>query len=147
MNSLDWLIYQRLSSLTGREYDWVFEFGGGLSLTVTCLWRLLLAGRICLTSEDHGQQFGLPAPIDAAAKFNGLVSGALVTKVSLQSGTLDLEIRFGTGHVLQILPDSSGYESWIARNPPLEFIAVGGGELATMNSNDYFRGNSREPAG
>jgi hypothetical protein len=39
-------------------------------------------------------------------------------------------LGFGSGHLLQIIPNSAGYEAWnlwIDRN---QFIAVGGGELA-----------------
>ena len=132
MDSLAWLAQHRLQSVLHREYDWVFTFNGEASLMVSCLWRLIEKGRIRFTSEDEGQKFGLPAPVDAAAELNRRVGNAAVETVVLREHTLDLELRFDTGHVLQIIPDSSGYEAWIASDHDKQFIAVGGGELAIL---------------
>lgn len=102
-------------------------------LVVSCLWRLMEGNRIRFTSEDEGQQFGLPSPVDAASELNRRIANAAVHSISLRDNTLDLEIRFDTGHVLQVIPDSSGYESWIAHNHTRQFIAIGGGELAIFD--------------
>src|ERR1051326_782671 len=112
MNQLSWLIGHRFESLTRREYDWVVVFDKDASLVIACLWRLIECGRVRFTSEDDGQQFGLPAPVNAAAEINGRLSRATVEAVELRQGLLDLELRFSTGHSLQILPNSSGYEAW-----------------------------------
>jgi hypothetical protein len=130
MSELAWLVGHRFHSLTRREYDWVVAFAKDASLVIACLWRLVESGRIRVTSEDDGQQFGLPAPVDAAAEVNGRLAGAAVEAVELRQGLLDLELRFSTGHSLQIIPDSSGYEAWNVCNGNRQFIAVGGGELA-----------------
>lgn len=130
MNSLAWLTQRRLQSVLRRDGDWVFSFDNGAALVVSCLWRFLEDGRIRLTSADEGQQFGLPAPVDAAAELNRRVANAAVEGVVLLANTLDLELRFDTGHVLQFIPDSAGYEAWIANDREQQFIAVGGGELA-----------------
>jgi hypothetical protein len=132
MGSLAWLAQRRLQSVLHREYDWVFGFDGNAALVVNCLWRLLEDGRIRFTSEDEGQQFGLPAPVDAAAELNQRLANASLLSVVLRENTLDLELRFDTGHVLQVIPDSSGYEAWIAHDRDKQFIAVGGGELAIL---------------
>jgi hypothetical protein len=116
-----------------REHDWVFAFDGEARLTTDSLWRLLEAGRIRVTSEDDGQQFGLPAPIVAADEVSRRVVGGSVESVDMRAGTLDLEFRFGTGHVLQVLPTSSGYEAWNVRGNSKLFIATGGGELAVFD--------------
>jgi hypothetical protein len=55
--------------------------------------------------------------------------------VRIEEGTLDLSIAFGSGHVLELLPDSSGYEAWQLGGGGMLAIAVGGGRL------DLFRGN------
>ncbi len=99
---------------------------------MACLWRLVEAGRIRFTSEDDGQQFGLPAPVDAASEVNGRLVGAAVEAVQLRKGLLDLELRFSTGHSLQVIPDSSGYEAWQVSRGNRQFIAGGGGELAVF---------------
>lgn len=130
MNELQWPVGQRFQSLARREYDWVVAFDSGASLVVACLWRLVEGGRIRFTSADDGHQFGLPAPVDAAAEVNARLAGAAVEAVELRAGLLDLELRFDTGHWLQIIPDSSGYEAWHLGIGNRVFIAVGGGELA-----------------
>jgi len=139
MNELAWLVGHRFQSIARREYDWVVAFDKNASLVVACLWRLVESGRIRFTSEDDGHQFGLPAPVDAAAEINGRLGGAAVDAVELRQGLLDLEVRFSTGHSLQIIPDSAGYEAWIVCSGSRQFIAVGGGELAIFGG-DVGRG-------
>ena len=132
MNDLAWLVGLRFQSFVRREYDWVVTFDKDTSLVVACLWRLVESGRIRITSADDGQQFGLPAPVDAAAEVNGSLAGAEVEGVELRQGLLDLELRFSTGHAIQIIPDSSGYEAWNVSGRNGQVIAVGGGELAVF---------------
>jgi hypothetical protein len=133
MDSLAWLAQRRLQSVLHRNVaDWVFAFDDEATLVVSCLWRLIENSRIRFTSEDEGQQFGLPVLVDAAAELNRRVANATVEAVVLREHTLDLELRFDTGHVLQIIPDSSGYESWIAYDRGKQFIAVGGGRLTIL---------------
>ena len=50
----------------------------------------------------------------AALELNKRLNGTKSTAVTLRGGTLDLEIFFDSGHVLQLIPDSSCYESWSA---------------------------------
>ena len=71
--------------------------------------------------------------MDAAAEVNGRLAEASVEVVNLRQGLLDLELRFSTGHMLQIIPDSSGYEAWNVCSRNSQFIAVGGGDLAVVN--------------
>ena len=134
MNDLDWLIGHRLQSLIRRDYDWVASFDKDASIVIGCLWRLLESGRIRFTSTDDGYQFGLPAPVDAAAEVNRRIGGVVVEAVVLQDGLLDLTLRFSTGHCLQIIPDSSGYESWTAHGGNQQSIATGGGKLAIVGA-------------
>lgn len=129
MNDLDWLVQHRLQSLIRREYDWVFLFDGEASLVVGCLWRLVEDGRIRFTSEDDGHRFGLSAPLEVAVEVNRRIAGASVKAVTLQQGTLDLELLFNTGHLLQIIPASSGYEAWSISKENRDFTALGGGSL------------------
>ncbi len=129
MSELAWLVGYRFQALTRREFDWVLVFDKDVNLVVACLWRLVEDGHIRCTSQDDGQQFGLPAPVDAAAEVNRRLAQALVEAVQLRVGVLDLEFRFSTGHVLQVIPDSSGYEAWNLCSGCKQFIAAGGGEL------------------
>ena len=132
MNELAWLVGHRFQSLARREYDWVVALDKEASVVVACLWRLVESGRIRFTSEDDGHQFGLPAPVDAVAEVNRRLAGAAVEAVELREGLLDLELRFSTGHSLQVIPDSSGYEAWQVSSGDRQIIAVGGGELAVF---------------
>lgn len=128
-SDVEWLVGHRLQSFDRREYDWTVGFDRQSWVVVACLWRLLEAGRVRFTSEDEGQKFGLPAPVDAAAEVTRRIVGALVEAIELRDGTLDLDIRFSSGHILQVIPDSSGYEVWHLSDGAREFIAVGGGNL------------------
>jgi hypothetical protein len=139
MNDLAWFVGHSVQSLTRRESDWVLDFDKGVHLVIACLWRLVEAGRIRVTSEDNGHQFGLPAPVDAAAEVNRRLAKASVAAVELREGTLDLELHFDSGHVFQIIPDSSGYEAWDLSKGSSQFIAVGGGELAIFDSHQARR--------
>ena len=133
MDPLSWLVGSRLQSVRRNDHDWLFTFDGPATLVVWCLWRLTDAGRVRLASEDDGQRFGLPAPVDAAGEAARCLAGAVVTAVDVRDGALDLELRFGTGHALQVIPTSAGYEAWTAVGPPpdrRQVVAVGGGELA-----------------
>jgi hypothetical protein len=84
MNELAWLVEHRFESVTQREYDWLFAFDKNITLTVDCLWRLIEDGRIRLTSQDEGQQFGLPAPVNAAEEINCRLAQTLITAVELR---------------------------------------------------------------
>ena len=144
MNDLAWLLQHRFQSITRREYDWVFVFDNGVSLAVGCLWRLVEGGRIRLTSQDEGQQFGLPAPVDAALEINRRLSLASIVAADLREGLLDLDLHFSSGHILQIIPDSSGYESWELSSGARQFIAMGGGDLVISgDKKDGGHSNSR----
>jgi hypothetical protein len=134
MNELAGLAGHCFQSLARREYDWVVGFDNDASLVVACLWWLVESGRIRCTSEDDGQRFGLPAPVDAVAEVNRRLVGAAVEAEELREGLLDLELRFSTGHSFQVIPDSSGYEAWQAFIGDRQFIAVGGGELTIFRS-------------
>jgi hypothetical protein len=90
-------------------------------------------GRIILTSEDHGQWFGLPAPVNANEKAIELLGGDLISKATVCEGTLDIIIDFVHGRRLEFLTNSSGYESWELTDPSKTLtVAQGGGNLVTL---------------
>ncbi len=132
MNELAWLAGHRFQLLARREYHCVVALDNDKSIVVACLWRLVKSDRILITSEDEGQKFGLLEPVEAATEVNRRLTGAAVEAIELRSGVLDLELRLSTGHSLQIIPDSSGYEAWNVCCVNRQFIAVGGGELAVF---------------
>ena len=109
---------------------WYFTLDDSLSIGVECPWRLLHAGTIAVSNEDHLQQFGLPVPIDAVERANALLAGLLIQRVELREGTADLFIDFGGDYRLEIIPFSSGYESWQVSTPSgKSVVAQGGGNI------------------
>lgn len=115
--------------------SWVFSFDDVLGIRVECPWRLIHQGKIAVSSEDHDQQFGLPSPVDAAAKGSALLAGAQIQQVNVREGTADLLIHLDGDLRLEIIPFSSGYESWHVFTPSGEqIIATGGGTLASWDA-------------
>jgi hypothetical protein len=129
MSDLDWLVGARFAELTRREYDWTFAFDGQTRLTVECIWRLLEAGKVRFTSEDDGQIFGLPAPVDACAEVNTRLRAAVVESVHVREDTADLTITFSTGHVVELISVSSGYEAWQLGGNDMLIVGAGGANL------------------
>ena len=115
-----------------RECDWVIEFASRFVMAVGTLWRLVGATYVCVTSEDHGHQFGLPAPVDAAAKANDLLSEATIQAVEFDARTGDLRFHFNDTLSLEIVTTSSGYESWQMWEAG-EFFAVGAHPRADLS--------------
>ena len=106
---------------------WFFALGDSLGISVECQWRLIDKGSIAVSGDDHRQQFGLPAPIDAAAHANSLLAGVAVRRVEVRNGTADLLIDFDGDRRLEIIPFSSGYESWRISAPTGKSIVAQGG--------------------
>jgi hypothetical protein len=132
---LSWLVGQQIESVFWSDpLLWLFSFSGGARLTVECPWRIIAAGHIAVSSEDHGQQYGLPAPIDAAAVAREQLAAGAVTDVRLSADTLDLLITLGGGATLQIIPFSRGYEAWQIASPGTrQVVAGGGGRISTYD--------------
>lgn len=91
---------------------WVFQFGTEVVLRTESEWRVLSAEAILITSEDDGQQYGLPAPVDAQETVGRLLETRVVAKADVNQASADLAIHFDNGTVLQIVNLSSGYEAW-----------------------------------
>lgn len=125
----------RDTTITGITFTepclWLFTFSNGVSIQVESLWRLLDQSHIVLTSDDHAQKFGLPAPLDAVAEALRLIGTQTVAECTLRVNTLDLVLCFSRGHRLEILPTSSGYEAWQITVRGQHIVAVGGGKLAS----------------
>jgi Family of unknown function (DUF6188) len=114
-----------------QQYGWWFRFSTGASIMVECVWRILDRS-IVVTSEDHQQKFGLPAPFDALARASELLVGDTVRDFILRHDSLDLAFTFSRGHRLDIVPSSAGYEAWQIVSPYRQhIIAIGGGRLDT----------------
>jgi hypothetical protein len=114
-------------------WEWIFRFGSGVSLRVAAPWRIMGRGRIELGYEDHGQQFGLPRPVDGVASARDLLRGRSVIELSVAATSWDATIDFGNGCQLQVFNSSSGYEGWTLIGPEgRQVVAQGGGHLVEI---------------
>ena len=134
MESFDfsWMVGRTIGHVQLNEpTQWSFSFGPGIGIGAECPWRLLQGGSVSISSEDHLQQCGLPAPLDAAAVATRLLASHPVTHVEVRDGTADLILELGGALRLEIIPISSGYESWCVTTPSgFYVVAQGGGQLS-----------------
>jgi Family of unknown function (DUF6188) len=115
--------------LDGETDEWIFTFDDSVVLRAAGPWRILKGTRIALGSCDHQQQFGLPEPIDAASEALSILSSSQVASARLSEVGSDLYIHFHSGHTLEIINPSSGYEGWCLSGMSHTIIALGGGDL------------------
>jgi hypothetical protein len=130
---ISWMVGRSVKvSVNESGHYWFFGLGDSSTISVECPWRLLLKGKIRVTSEDHNQQYGLPAPIDAAAEANKLLNASLISSAEIRHGTGDLLINFEGELTLEVIPVFSGYEAWQFSTPQGRHVLAGcGGELST----------------
>lgn len=130
--TLDWLIGDVIANAVAEEFErWLFKFASGGTLIVQCPWRVMEDEAIRLSSEDHRQQYGLPAPIDAAAELLFLLQDDTVRAVKVGQKSGDILLTFGSKRQLQVVPFSSGYEAWESCSPKgFNVIAQGGQRLS-----------------
>lgn len=128
---ISWMLGQTLSDFTFSETQhWYFSFQNGGLIHAETAWRLVVAGSIKLTSQDHRQRFGLPAPVDAEKQLGSLLRDRKVSSAEIRGDTGDIILQFESGERFEILPLSSGYENWHITTPEgNEFHAQGGGSL------------------
>ncbi len=118
-----------LERIEKREYDWLFQFNTGCSISVESLWRLVSDDAIVVTSEDHAQKFGLPAPLDAGLVAAEKLGQESVARIQISAATSDLSLDFGRGRVLQFINTSSGYESWNFVSVEMQVIGRNGDRI------------------
>ena len=130
---LSWIVGRVLVDVSFHSPNlWCFSFSPTENITVECLWRLIQEGKIFRTSHDHGQLFGLDAPVDAARNAIEVLTGVVITNAHIHEATADIQIAFGTEKCLEIIADSSGYENWQLSAPNGRcYVAQGGGQLCT----------------
>ena len=113
MADISLLLDKRLEQVVKDDFSWALTFSDGLILRVECLWRLLVSGKVVITSEDHGQQFGLPAPVDCVGELQRRVEGVAVTSAKVRARTVDISLDFGDIATLEVIATSAGYEAWV----------------------------------
>ena len=128
MVDLSLLVGHRLDEVVKNDHSWQFVFSDRVFLHVECLWRLVVSGSLVITSEDHGHQFGLPAPVDCLAELRRQIIGATVEDVKVRPGTIDIALDFGSGRSLEVIPTSAGYEAWQVGAPGVLIVGNPGHE-------------------
>ena len=118
-----------LKGVEKLDYSWIFRFEDPLFIITEGQWRLISQGRIVVSGDDHGQQFGLPAPVDATDIVRNCIVSSLVQSVKVDDSTGDLFLYFSQYTYLQLLQTSAGFESWRAHEADRETICMGGGEI------------------
>ena len=98
---------------------------GGYAISAETLCRYVGENGEFITSQDHGQMFGLTEPYDAVEKINKAIKGKEIKKADLAEGTGDLTLIVDGGR-LEIICNSTGYECY-QLNGPDKLIIVGRG--------------------
>lgn len=125
-NHIRKLIGARLESFEKVDYDWDMRFEGGSTLMFQSLWRLVCEASIEVTSEDDGQKFGLPSPVNAAEQLKAKIGENRISDVRIDEATSDLTFHFGQGLRLEVINTSGGYEAWSLRTKEVQIIGRNG---------------------
>jgi hypothetical protein len=97
----------------GASISVLFSDGSALR---AAYWRLIKDGRSNLSSFDHGQKYGLPAPIDTKSQLAELLNGKICRDAQCDGETADLLLKFDEETKLQVF-NFTGYEIWELRFP------------------------------
>ena len=74
-------------------------------------WRVISSGKEVVSSFDHQQKYGLPAPVDAISELRTTLQEKKVTEAHWDHETGDLHFHFTSKVKLQVFA-FSGYEVW-----------------------------------
>jgi hypothetical protein len=117
------------------DLSWRFEFEDFVTLDARCAGRIISNGRMASGNEDHGQWYGLPAPVDGVTAATQLLSSNSAERITIQKESGDIHLEFDSGTRLEVANYSSGYEGWECfTKSGLDVIGVGGGEIATYSA-------------
>ncbi len=88
----------------------VITFSDGTKLRAD-YWRIIRNQKAFISSFDHQQKYGLPAPINAKEEIIKELQGKYVLKAQLDTVTGDILFDFNENRTLQIF-NFTGYEIW-----------------------------------
>jgi hypothetical protein len=125
---ITWLMGRHLAAIEKMDWSWFFRLDDGSVIATESTWRVVTPQGVVITSEDHDQQFGRPAPVDAADVARKEIAGLAVSGCDLDSKTGDLNLEFGSVR-LQFLCLSRGYESWRTTHGIQDVVCTGGGKI------------------
>lgn len=128
---------QRLQSVVHDKEcsQWVFLFSNEMSLSVFAPWRIVDGAGIQLGCDDHGQQFGLPVPLDAFGRLSELAIERAVEQATTAPWG-DLTVEFAGGSSLNIFNGSCGYEGWVLSGPGERWVVGQGGGRVVESEHD-----------
>ncbi len=92
------------------HFSMVMTFSNGGKLR-TEYWRIIKDKKHYLSSFDHHQIYGLPAPINAIEKAKQEIEGKNISEVKFDRETGDIIFKFTENLKLQVL-NFTGYEVW-----------------------------------
>jgi hypothetical protein len=119
---------RRVKSLSLREHNWCgIEIEGGYGLSNQTWCRFVGTTGSFVSTQDHGQKFGLPKPYDAEAALGKELIGKVINDVTVREFTNDVILHFDHG-CLEILTSSSGYESSQLNGPDNLIVVMRAGE-------------------
>lgn len=98
---------------------------GGYAISAETLCRFIGQDGDFISTQDHGQMFGLTEPYDAAEKINKAIKGKEIQKADLTEDTGDLTLVVDGGR-FEIICNSAGYECYQV-NGPDDLIIIGRG--------------------
>jgi hypothetical protein len=109
-----------------REHGFCsLSLNGGYAVSAETLCRFIGLNGEFISTQDHGQKFGMAEPYDAADKISKAIKGKEIIKANVAEGTWDLTLVVDTGRI-EILCNSAGYECY-QFNGPDNLIIVGHG--------------------
>jgi hypothetical protein len=97
----------------------------GYTISAETLCRFVGGNGDFISSQDHGQMFGLAKPYDAAEKINRAIKDKEIKEAILIEDTSDLTLVVASGR-LEIICNSAGYECYQV-NGPDNLVIVGRG--------------------
>jgi hypothetical protein len=122
----------QLQSLEKVDWSWFFRFDAQHLIVTDAPWRLITPQGIAVADADHGQQFGLAKPVDAASCVFACLPSPAVQSVALDGRTGDLRLNFTEATYIQFLQMSCGHEAWHAHAAGGEIICTGGGQTVLV---------------
>ena len=97
----------------------------GYAVSAETLCRFVGENGDFISSQDHGQMFGLAEPYDAEVKINKAIKGKEIKEAILTEDTGDLTFVVESGR-FEIICNSAGYECYQI-NGPDNLIIIGRG--------------------
>lgn len=98
---------------------------GGYAISAETLCRFIGQNGDFISTQDHGQKFGLTEPYDAADNIKKAIEGKEITNVIFAEDTGDLTLVVDGGR-LEIICNSAGYECYQV-NGADDLIIIGRG--------------------